>query len=73
MSYRDKLEAWLDDPNTPPEAWMVLPFLQIDKEAGVKPENACKQIPRILAKRMDKSEKEVRDMRMEYRRRHGLA
>ena len=73
MSYREKLEAWLDNPNKPPEAWMELSFLQIDKQAGVKSHNACNQLPKILAKRMGKSEKEVRDMRMEYRHRHGLA
>lgn len=35
MIFRVKLEAWLDNPNTPPEAWMELSFLQIDKQAKI--------------------------------------
>ena len=46
--------------------------VQIDKQADVNPHNACVQFPKILAKRMGKSVHEVRTMRMEFRRRHGL-
>ena len=73
MAYREKLEVWLDNPNTLSDAWMRLPFLQIDKQADVNPGNACNQLPRILAKRMGKSVKEIRAMRMQFRRMHGLA
>ena len=73
MTFREKLEAWLDNPNTPPDAWMRLSFPQIDKQAGVNPHNACVQLPKILAKRMDKSVDEVRAIRMEFRYKHGLA
>ena len=73
MTFREKLEVWLDDPNTPTDAWMRLPFPQIDKQAGVNPHNACVQLPKIMAKRMGKSVDEVRAMRMEFRYKHGLA
>ena len=73
MSNREKLEAWLDDPNTLPNTWMQLTFSQIDKLAGTPYDTACKMLPRILAKRMDKSIKEVRSIRMEYRYKRGLA
>ena len=73
MTFREKLEKWLDNPNTPPDAWMRLSFPEIDKQAGVNPHNACVQLPKILAKWMGKSVDEVRAMRMEFRRRHGLA
>ena len=72
MTFREKLEKWLDNPNTPPDAWMRLSFPEIDKQAGVNPHNACVQLPKILAKRMGKSVDEVRSIRMEFRRRHGL-
>ena len=72
MTFREKLEVWLDNPNTPSEAWMRLSFPQIDKQAGVNPHNACVQLPKILAKRMGKSVDEVRAMRMAYRRSRGL-
>ena len=73
MAFREMLEVWLDNPNTPSDAWMRLPFLQIDQLAEVNPHNACVQLPKILAKRMGKSVKEVRAMRMQFRRRNGLA
>lgn len=73
MTCREKLEVWFDNPNKPPEAWMRLTFSQIGEQAGVSTHNACVQLPRILAKRMGKSVKEVREMRMEFRSRHGLA
>ena len=73
MTFREKLEAWLDDPNTPSADWMELSFQQIDKQAGVNPHNACVQLPIILARRMGKSKGEVRAMRMAYRYDHGLA
>lgn len=72
MTFREKLEKWLDNPNTPPDAWMRLSFPEIDKQAGVNPHNACVQLPKILAKRMGKSVHEARAMRMEFRRRQGL-
>ena len=72
MTFREKSEKWLDNPNTPLDAWMRLSFPEIDKQAGVNPHNACVQLPKILAKRMGKSVHEVRAMRMEFRRRHGL-
>ena len=72
MTFREKLEKWLDNPNTPPDAWMRLSFPEIDKQAGVNPHNACVQLPKILAKRMGKLVHEVRAMRMEFRRRHDL-
>ena len=73
MTFREKLEAWLDDPNTPSDAWMSLSFPKIDKQAGVNPHNACVQLPKIIAKRIGKSVNEVRTMRMEFRYKHGLA
>lgn len=73
MTYREKLEVWLDNPNTPPDAWMRLTFAQIGEQAGVSSHNACVQLPKILAKRMGKSVKEVRAMRMQFRSMHGLA
>lgn len=73
MTFRKKLEKWLDNPNTPPDAWMQLSFPQIDKQAGVNLYNACVQFPKILAKRMGKSVCEVRDIRMEFHCRQGLA
>ena len=73
MTFREKLEVWLDDPNTPSDAWMRLSFPQIDKQAGVNPHNACVQLPKIIAKRIGKSVDEVRAMRMEFRDKHGLA
>ena len=73
MTFREKLEKWLDNPNTPPDAWMRLSFPEIDKQTGVNPHNACVQLPKILAKRMGKSVHEVRAMRMEFRYKHGLA
>lgn len=73
MTFREKLEQWLDNPNTPPDAWMRLSFPEIDKQAGVNPHNACVQLPKILAKRMGKSVHEVRAMRMRFRHRRGLA
>lgn len=73
MTFKEKLEVWLDDPNTSSDAWMRLSFPQIDKKAGVNPHNACVQLPKIIAKRMGKSVDEVRAMRMEFRYRHGLA
>lgn len=72
MKFREKLEIWLDNPNTPKDAWMRLTFPQIDKQAGVKSHNACMQLPKIIAKRIGKSEGEVRAMRKEFRRKHGL-
>lgn len=72
MTFSEKLEKWLDNPNTPLDAWMRLSFPEIDKQASVNPHNACVQLPKILAKRMGKSVHEVRAMRMEFRRRHGL-
>ena len=73
MTFREKLEVWLDNRNTPSDAWMRLTFLQIDEQAGVNSHNACVQLPKILAKRMGKSVDEVRAMRMQFRRMHGLA
>lgn len=73
MTQKEKLEVWLDNPNNSPDAWMELSFPQIDKQAGVNPHNACVQLPKILAERMDKSVAEVRSMRMEFRYKHGLA
>ena len=43
MTDREKLEIWLDDPNTPKDAWMRLTFLKIDEQAGS--DHACKVIP----------------------------
>ena len=68
MTFREKLERWLDNPNTPSDAWMRLSY----KQAGVNSHNACVQLPKILAKQMGKSVHEARAMRMEFRRRHGL-
>ena len=31
MTFREQLEKWLDNPNTPPDAWMRLSFPEIDK------------------------------------------
>ena len=72
MMFREKLEKWLDNPSTPLDAWIRLSSLQIDKQAGVNPHNACVQLPKILAKRRSKSVHEIRAMRMEFRRRPGL-
>lgn len=72
MTYSEKLQKWLNDPNTPPNAWMELTFPQIDKLAGVRSHNACNQLPKIIARRTGKTEKEVREMRNVYRRRNGL-
>lgn len=72
MTFREKLERGLDNPNTPSDTWMRLSFPQIDKQAGVNSHNACVQLPKILAKRMGKSVHKVRAMRMEFRRRRGL-
>ena len=73
MTFREKLEIWLDNPNTPTDAWMRYSFPEIDKQAGVNPHNACVQLPKIIAKRMGKSVDEVRAMRMKFRYKHGLA
>ena len=73
MTYRKKIEMWFDNPNTPPDAWMVLPFPQMDARSGVKPHNACVQLPKIIAERTGKTEAEVRKIRMQYRYDHGLA
>ena len=73
MTFREKLEKRLDNPNTPSDAWMRLSFSQIDKQPGVNPHNACVQLPKILAKWMGKSVREVRTMRMSFRHRHGLS
>ena len=72
MTYADKLRWWLDDPNTPADAWMRLPFAEIGRQAGVSEHNACRQIPRILSGRMGKSEKDLRSIRMKFRRDEGL-
>ena len=73
MTFREKLERWLDNSNTPSDAWMRLSFPEIDKQAGVNPHNACVQLPKIQAKRMGKSVDEVRAIRMAFRYKHGLA
>ena len=73
MTYADRLRRWLDDPNTPPDAWMRLSFSEIGRQAGVSEHNACRQIPRILSGRTGKSEKELRSIRMAFRYKHGLA
>ena len=39
MTFREKLEMWLDNPNTPPDAWMRLSFPEIDKQADVNSHN----------------------------------
>ena len=67
MSYRKKLHLWFDNPNTPDNAWMELPFSGIDKQAQVNPHNACVQLPKIIAERTGKTEAEVRKIRMQYR------
>ena len=70
---RQKLEKWLDNPNTAEDAWMKLTFAEIDRLAGVEGTyDACKVIPKIIADRMGITEKEAREMRMDYRERHGL-
>lgn len=71
---RQKLEAWLDDPKTPEDAWMKLTFPEIDRLAGVDEGtyDACKAIPIIISQRMGISVQEVRKMRNDYRERHGL-
>ena len=70
---KQKIIIWLDHPDTPPDAWMVLPFSQIDTRSGVKPHNACVQLPKIIAERTGKTEAEVREQRMQYRYKRGLA
>ena len=73
MSYRKRLELWFDDPNTQDNAWMELPFSEIDRQAEVNPHNACVQLPKIIAERTGKTEAEVREQRMQYRYKRGLA
>ena len=48
MTFREKLEIWLDNPNTPTDAWMRLSFPEIDKQVGVNPHNVCVQLPKII-------------------------
>ena len=72
MAYADRLRLWLDDPDTPTDAWMRLTFAEIGRQAGVSEHNAYRQIPRILSGRMGKSEKDLRSIRMKFRRDEGL-
>ena len=51
MTNREKCERWFDDPNTPECAWMEMIFPEIDECAGS--EHACKEIPKIIAKRTE--------------------
>lgn len=71
---RQKLEAWLDNPTTAEDDWMKLTFPEIDRLAGVteRTYDACKVIPKIIADRMGITEQEARQMRNDYRERHGL-
>ena len=73
MNSNNKLKVWLDSPETPPNAWKMHTYPEIDKQAGVNPHNACVQLPKIIAERTGKTEAEVREMRMQYRYEHGLA
>ena len=61
MTNREKCEMWLDDPNTPKCAWMKKTFPKIDKCAGSN--HACKEIPKIIAKRSNIPEPQVRTIR----------
>ena len=70
MTNREKCEVWLDDPDTPKCAWMKKTFPEIDKCAGSN--HACKEIPKIIAKRTCKKECEVRNERNAYRMKHKL-
>lgn len=69
---KEKLEMWLDDPNTSENTWMELSFPEIDKLADVNPHNACVQLPRIIAKRTVKKVWEVREKRNTFRKRNNL-
>ncbi len=71
---REKLEAWLDNPTTPEDAWMKYTFPEIDRLAGVVEGtyDACKVIPKIMAKRLGISEQAAREMRNDYRKEYGL-
>ena len=70
---KQKLIIWFDRPDTPPDAWLVLSYREMDKQAGVNPHNACVQLPKIIAERTGNTVAEVREMRMQYRYDHGLA
>ena len=73
MNFNIKLKVWHDSPKTPPNAWKILTYAEIDKRAGVNPHNACVQLPKIIAERTGLTESVVRKMRMQYRYDSGLA
>jgi len=70
LTDRGMLKKWFCDPNTPEDAWMKLKFSEIDTKLGTK--HACKEVPKIVAKKTDKTEKEVREKRNAFRKRNGL-
>ena len=71
--FKQLLKKWLDNRDTPTDAWMALTFAEIDTLVKVNPHNACVQLPKIIAAKTGTTEAEVRKMRMQYRYENGLA
>ena len=61
MTNREKCEKWLCILNTHKCAWMKKTFPEIDRCA--KADHACKEIPKIIAEKTSRKEKEVRNIR----------
>ena len=49
IMFKQLLKKWIDDSDTPTDAWMALTFAEIDTLAKVNPHNACVQLPKIIA------------------------
>ena len=62
---RDKLEAWLDNPNTPKDAWKTLTYREIADQAEVSESSVYTHFEQLLAERMEVDAVEIRRIRQE--------
>ena len=62
---REKIEAWLDNPNTPKDAWETMSQRKIAEQVGVSTYAVFMHFEPILAERMKVDVAEIRALRKE--------
>lgn len=62
---RDKIEAWIDDPNTPKDAWETLTYREVAEQAEVSESSALTHFDKLIAERMKIDVTEIRRIRQE--------
>ena len=66
MTPKEKIEKWLDNPDTPDDAWKTYTYDQIIDETGTSSGSVNRYVFEIIAERKNLMPSQVLDIRNEY-------